>query len=49
MLKEASERDPMYKFLDPGMLGNIYLPLVGGLTPSKELRVESMNSAKAAE
>jgi phytoene dehydrogenase-like protein len=49
MLKEASKRDPMYKFLDPGPFANIYLPLVGGMTPSVELRVESMKSTEAAE
>jgi hypothetical protein len=48
MLKEASKRDPMYKFLDPGLLGNLYVPLVGGLTPSPELNVQSM-AEEAAE
>ena len=38
MLKEASELDPQYKFLDPGVFANLYKPLVGPLTPSKELR-----------
>merc|ERR1712194_823312 len=33
MLKEASNRDPMYKFLDPGPLANLYRPFVQGLTP----------------
>ena len=41
MLKEASMRDPMYKFLDPGFMGQIYKPFVEGFTPSPELRVES--------
>lgn len=40
ILKEASKRDPLYKFLDPGPLANVYELLVGGLTPSPELRVE---------
>lgn len=39
MLKEASKRDPLYKFLDPGLLANLYRPFVEGLTPSPELRV----------
>lgn len=46
MLKEASQRDPMYKFLDPGPLANLYRPFVEGLTPSPELKVESMQSAE---
>ena len=40
ILKEASQRDPLYKFLDPGLLGQVYKPLVEGLTPSPELKVE---------
>jgi len=39
MLQEASKRDPMYKFLDPGPLANLYLPFVQGLTPSPELKI----------
>lgn len=46
MLKEASLRDPLYKFLDPGPLANLYRPFVEGLTPSRELRVESAQSAE---
>jgi len=38
MLKEASQVDPMYKFLDPGPLGKFYELFVGGLTPSPELK-----------
>jgi hypothetical protein len=34
LLKETSQRDPLYKFLDPGLLANLYTPLVVGLTPS---------------
>ncbi len=46
MLKELSGRDPMYKFLDPGFLGHsVYRPLVEGLTPSPELKVESKETA----
>lgn len=45
LLKEASKRDPMYKFLDPGLLGDIYKPFVEGLTPSPELRVEAKETA----
>lgn len=41
MLQEASLIDPMYKFLDPGLLANLYRPFVEGLTPSPELRMES--------
>lgn len=47
LLKEASRRDPMYKFLDPGLLGDIYRPLVEGLTPSSELRVEATQTAES--
>ena len=45
MLEEASKRDPMYKFLSPGIMGRIYQPLVEGMTPSPELKVESTQSA----
>lgn len=38
MLKEVSELDPQYKFMNPGLAGDIYKPLVGPLTPSPELR-----------
>jgi len=44
MLKEASKKDPMYKFLDPGIMGDIYKPLVQGFTPSAELRTETFQS-----
>lgn len=40
LLKEASMRDPLYKFLDPGIFGQVYKPFVEGFTPSPELRVE---------
>lgn len=40
LLKEASEKDPMYKFLDPGFMGQVYKPLVQGFTPSAELRTD---------
>jgi len=45
MLEEASTRDPLYKFLNPGIFGKIYTPFVGGLTPSPELRVEQTQEA----
>merc|ERR1719162_2202467 len=38
LLKEAAKKDPMYKFLDPGPLANVYRPIVQGFTPSAELR-----------
>lgn len=38
MLKEASMRNPVYKFLDPGPLGSVYELLTAPLTPSPELR-----------
>jgi phytoene dehydrogenase-like protein len=44
MLKEVSKKDPMYKFLDPGFLGDVYKPLVQGFTPSAELRTERFAS-----
>jgi phytoene dehydrogenase-like protein len=45
MLQEASKRDPLYKFLDPGPLSFLYRPFVEGLTPSPELRVEATAEA----
>ncbi|KAI2512817.1 all-trans-retinol 13-14-reductase [Fragilaria crotonensis] len=47
MLKEASQRDPMYKFLDPGLLGQVYKPLVEGFTPSPELQVQRVSETAA--
>jgi phytoene dehydrogenase-like protein len=41
LLEEASKRDPLYKFLDPGLFSLLYKPVVSGMTPSPELRVES--------
>jgi len=40
MLEEIGRKDPMYKFMDPGFLANLYKPLVGPMTSSSELRVE---------
>mmetsp|Transcript_35135 Transcript_35135/g.52458 ORF Transcript_35135/g.52458 Transcript_35135/m.52458 type:complete len:692 (-) Transcript_35135:46-2121(-) len=40
LLKEASEKDPLYKFLNPGFMGQVYKPLVQGFTPSAELRAD---------
>jgi hypothetical protein len=40
LLEEASKKDPIYKFLDPGFMGQVYKPLVQGFTPSAELRTE---------
>lgn len=40
MLSEASKLDPMYKFLDAGFMGQVYKPLVQGMTPSAELRTD---------
>mmetsp|Transcript_19952 Transcript_19952/g.42947 ORF Transcript_19952/g.42947 Transcript_19952/m.42947 type:complete len:695 (-) Transcript_19952:1828-3912(-) len=40
MLSEASKLDPMYKFLDAGIMGQVYKPLVQGFTPSPELRTD---------
>jgi hypothetical protein len=48
MLREASKRDPLYKFLDPGPFANLYLPFVSGLTPSAELKVESLAESETA-
>mmetsp|Transcript_1532 Transcript_1532/g.2049 ORF Transcript_1532/g.2049 Transcript_1532/m.2049 type:complete len:667 (-) Transcript_1532:89-2089(-) len=45
LLEEASKRDPMYKFLSPGIMGRIYEPLVQGSTPSAELKVEQSQEA----
>jgi len=44
LLKEAAKKDPMYKFLDPGPLANVYKPIVQGFTPSAELRSERFAS-----
>lgn len=40
LLSEASKKDPMYKFLDAGIMGQVYKPLVQGFTPSPELRTD---------
>jgi len=44
LLSEASKKDPMYKFLDAGIMGQVYKPLVQGFTPSPELRVDQFVS-----
>ena len=44
MLAEAAEKDPMYEFLDPGFMGQVYKPFVQGFTPSAELRTERFAS-----
>jgi len=44
LLKEASKRDPMYGFLDAGIMGQVYKPLVQGMTPSAELRTDQFVS-----
>ncbi len=44
MLQEIGKKDPMYKFMDPGFLANLYLPIVGQLTPSSELKIEQTES-----
>lgn len=46
LLKEASKTDPMYKFLDPGLVGDLYRPIVEGFTPSPELKVEQTASTE---
>lgn len=44
LLSEVSKKDPLYKFLDPGFLGQVYKPLVQGFTPSAELRTERFSA-----
>ena len=44
MVFAASKKDPLYKFLDPGFLGQVYKPLVQGFTPSPELRTQRFQS-----
>ena len=41
LLKEASQRDPLYNFLDPGLFGQVYKPFVQWSTPSPEFRTEA--------
>ena len=48
LLKETSKFDPLYSFLDPGLVGDIYMPLVSGNTPSQELREDAFVNAPAA-
>lgn len=45
MLHEIAQKDPLYKFMDPGIFANMYTPFVSGLTPSPELRVEQTQEA----
>lgn len=47
MLEEIGKKDPMYKFMDPGFLANLYRPIVGPMTPSSELRVDQTASVAA--
>merc|ERR1712046_219008 len=48
LLKETAAKDDLYNFLDPGILGSLYLPLVSSFTPSTELKVEQTAAAAAA-
>jgi len=48
MLKEISNKHDIYKFLDPGPLANLYMPLVSGRTPSVELRGVEAGAEAAA-
>mmetsp|Transcript_15069 Transcript_15069/g.25675 ORF Transcript_15069/g.25675 Transcript_15069/m.25675 type:complete len:694 (-) Transcript_15069:2072-4153(-) len=48
MLSEASKLDPMYKFLDAGFMGQVYKPLVQGMTPSSELRTDRFTTGAGA-
>jgi hypothetical protein len=48
VLKETAALHPMYKFMDPGMMANLYLPFVAGRTPSQELKVELLGSPLAS-
>jgi hypothetical protein len=43
-LKETAALDPMYSFMDPGIMANLYLHFVAGMTPSKELNVDLIGS-----
>jgi len=44
LLKETSKKDPMYAFLNPGPLGDVYKLFFQGFTPSAELRSERFSS-----
>ena len=46
--KEIAGKDPVYSFLDPGPLANVYTPLVGWRTPSAELRGQEAASGAVA-
>eukprot|EP00965_Chrysotila_dentata_P187328 6172063-Pleurochrysis_carterae.AAC.1 len=48
MLREIAGSNPLYSFLDPGMLGDLYLPFVASRTPSVELRGQPETAAKSA-
>eukprot|EP00956_Cyclotella_meneghiniana_P008458 scaffold11401_cov52-Cyclotella_meneghiniana.AAC.2 len=48
LLSEASKKDPMYKFLDAGIMGQVYKPLVQGFTPSPELRTDQFVAGAGA-
>jgi len=44
LLKEASQKDPMYEFLDPGIMAEFWKLTLQGFTPSAELRTERFAS-----
>mmetsp|Transcript_16188 Transcript_16188/g.50746 ORF Transcript_16188/g.50746 Transcript_16188/m.50746 type:complete len:135 (+) Transcript_16188:1904-2308(+) len=48
MLTETSKKDPLYRFLDPGLFQWLYRPLVSGFTPSPELRGQATSENGAA-
>ena len=45
---QISRETDKHKFLDPGLLADIYKPLVQGRTPSMELRSPEERAAAAA-
>mmetsp|Transcript_6718 Transcript_6718/g.16011 ORF Transcript_6718/g.16011 Transcript_6718/m.16011 type:complete len:676 (+) Transcript_6718:33-2060(+) len=44
MLRETAALHPDYKFMDPGFMANLYMPLVSSGTPSAELKVDLLGS-----
>jgi len=48
VLKETAALHPMYKFMDPGIMANLYMPFVAGSTPSAELDVDLIGSPLAS-
>ena len=46
-LKNTAAKSDQYKFMDPGFMANLYMPLVSGNTPAQELKVDLLGGGSS--